>query len=417
MYINTRDHISYHEFLKKLRTKNQTSQGSVCKGICTVSAMNRFEKGNRMIEKLMRDRFTARLGISCEKYEDYLQPKEYVRWKQRRRIVTAIEKRALEQAKEELDAYALDEKNNCIHRQFVDAMRYLILKLEAAPREKQLDMLRNAVAHTVPNVEKALAGDHLLCDQEINLIAELISLEEPEDGCADVNAWRNAQYEKLIAYIEGSCWEDMQKAKLYPKIVHHMNQSLQEREEAQTDFCSLYYENECYDMAKVVGYRRQMFGFTREKLAEGICSVRTVVRLEREGMNSSIEMVRHIFEKMGMCAEYRRARVVTNDVEVLLLFDEVIRNQEQGDFESWEVNLKKLEARLCMEIPQNKQEVSRLSATLKYRRGEIGKEEFYRLLKTALRYTLPLTALSVEGEKHLTKSERIIVGLLEMDKN
>lgn len=473
MFINERDHICYHGFLQRLRKKNRASQGQVCKGICTASAMNRFEKGNRMMEKLMRDRFTARLGISCEKYEDYLQPKEYVRWEQRLRIVKAIEKRELEQAKEELDAYALSAENNCINLQFVDTMRYMIFRLEDAPREILLDVLKNAVKHTVPNVKKALAGEHLLCDQEINLIAEVIRLEEPKAVRKDVNAWRIAEYEKMIAYIEGSGWENIQKAKIYPKIVYHICQSLQEKEatqtelcrglelchaaielledmeclyymneltearrrltarlmgsaidsqeertlEEKTDFCYLYHENECYHMAKVIETRRQMLGISRKKLAEGICSVRTVVRLEREGINPSIDMVRHMFEKMGLCAEYRRARVVTKDVEVLLLSDEVIQNKKHEDFEKWEENLKKLEECLCMAIPQNKQEVCVLFTTLMYRRGDIGKEEFCRRLKLALEYTLPITAINVEGEKHLTKSERTIIGLLEAEKN
>jgi hypothetical protein len=93
MYVNERDQINYHGFLRALREMNQVSQAAVGKGICTVSGMNRFENGNRIAEKLMRDRLTARLGISGEKYEDYLQPKEYVRWEHRLRIVKAIEKK------------------------------------------------------------------------------------------------------------------------------------------------------------------------------------------------------------------------------------------------------------------------------------------------------------------------------------
>ena len=414
MYINDREHISYHGFIKSLRKKNQASQVSVCKGICTASAMNRFEKGNRMMEKLMRDRFIARLGICCEKYEDYLQPREYALWEQRQRIVKAIETREMKQAKEELDAYALSAKDNCIHLQFVDAMRYMILKLEDTPQEILMDVLRNAIKHTVPDVEKALEGEHLLCDQEINLIAELIGLNEPEDGSADVNAWRKAQYEKLIAYIENSRWEKMQKEKISPKIVHHICQNLQEKEE-WSDFCYLYYENECYDMTRVIKFRRQMLGISQEKIAEGICSERSVIRLERESTNCSVEMVRHIFEKMGLCPECRRARVLTYDVEALFLWDEVIRNMNHEDFESWEENLKKLEDSLCMEIPQNKQEVSCLSAVLMYRRGDIGQEEYCRRLKSALEYTFPISAWNGEGEEFLTKSERDIINLLEIN--
>lgn len=416
MFINEQEDIRYHIFLKKLRKKNQVSQTRVCEGIYTVSAMNRFENGNRIAEKLIRDRFTARLGISCERYEDYLQPKEYVRWEQRMRIVQAIEKRKLEQAKEELDAYALSAKDNCVQLQFVDTMRYMILRLEDAPREMLLDMLRSAVKYTVPNVKKALAGVHLLSDQEINLIAELIDLEEPEDVSVDVNEWRIAQYEKLIAYIDDSHWEKLQKAKIYPRIENRICQTLQKKEE-WSDFCYLYYENECHDIAKVIESRRQACGIPRKKVIEGICTERTLVRLEREGRNPSMNTVMHLFDRIGLHADYRRARVLTNDVEVLWLFDEVIRNKNHGDFESWEENLKKLRNSLSMDIPQNKQEVSCLFATLMYQRGAIGKEEFCIWLKSAFEYTLPINALHGEGKEYLTKSERVIMDLLEMEKN
>ena len=409
MYIRERDHISYHRFLQVLRKRNKVSQRRVCEGICTDCAMNRFEKGNRMTEKLMRDRFTARLGISCEKYEDYLLPKEYECWEQRQCIVKAIEKRELEQAKADLDKYALEEKNNCINLQFIDVMRYMILRLEDAPRELLLDTLRNAIKHTVTDVRKAIEGEYLLSDQEINLIAELISLEEAK-------AERIAEYEKLLIYIEHSCWENMQKVKIYPRIERLICECSQKKEE-WSDFCYLYKENECYDMAKVIESRRQMFGFSRKKLTEGICSVRSVVRLERKGVNTSMELVHQIFERLGLCPEYRRTRVLTNDVEVLWLWDEVIQNQKDVDFESWEVNLRKLEASLCMEIPQNKQEIGCLDATLMYRKGEIGKEEFCRRLEEAFEYTLPITALYTEEEKYLTKSERTIIDLLKVEKN
>ena len=416
MYLKERENISYHTFLRTLRKKNKLSQERVCAGICTVSAMNRFERGNRRMEKLMRDRFAARLGISCEMYEDYLLPKEYARWEKRQGIIKAIENRKLEQAKAALAQYAFEENLNCIHFQFMDTMRYMILRLEDAPRDMRKEMLQTALKHSVPDVEKALEGAHLLSEQEINLIAELIGLEEPEDESVDRRAWRIAAYEKLISYIKRSCWESAQKEKLYPKIERLISACMQGKE-AWLDFSSLYFENECYDMAQVIESRRLLFGFSRKKLTEGICSERSVVRLEREEINLSIEIVQKLFEKLGLCPECRRARVLTNDMEVLFLWEEVDRNQKAADFASWEENLRKLKKALCMEILQNRQEVERLKAMLLYRKGEIGKNEFRRRLEKALEYTLPIKALYAEEDLHLTRSERTIIELLKSEKN
>ena len=228
MYVNERDQINYHGFLRALREMNQVSQAAVGKGICTVSGMNRFENGNRIAEKLMRDRLTARLGISGEKYEDYLQPKEYVRWEHRLRIVKAIEKKDFALARQELDAYRELPRLNGINLQFVEAMHFMVLSAENAPKDVQLTCITNAVKYTIPNVTKALNGEHLLSDQEINLIAEYMRLCPAKKTVKDEAAWRISEYEKLIAYMDGSCWEKLQKAKVYPKVVYYICQLMQE---------------------------------------------------------------------------------------------------------------------------------------------------------------------------------------------
>ena len=64
MYVNNRDQINYHKFLKNARSKSGASQSQVATGLYTSSAYNRAELGVRVPEKLMRDRLTSRLGFS-----------------------------------------------------------------------------------------------------------------------------------------------------------------------------------------------------------------------------------------------------------------------------------------------------------------------------------------------------------------
>lgn len=485
MYINERDQINYHGFLGALREMHQIREIRVCKGICSESAMNRFENGNRVAEKLMRDRLTARLGISGEKYEDYLQPKEYVIWEKRLRIVKAIEKSDLKTAKKELAAYEEQSGLNRIHVQFVEAMRYMILTIEGASEEELAACIQKAVKCTVSNVSKALDGEHLLADQEINLIAEQMRLCPPKKVVRDVNAWRISEYEKLIAYMDDSRWEKLQKAKVYPKVVYYICQCLLEKEMTEeecrrglelchtaiellrdtsrlyyfielteirrelatrleqhgvtskekaqwdemltenneweklfkelyaqydvapymSDFCYLYYETECHNMVAVIEARRNMLGLSRVRLGKGVCTERTIVRFEREGANPTIEMVRRLFDKMGLCAEYRRARVITSDVEALMLSIEVTRNMNDYDFDNWENNLEILKQKLLMSIPQNQQEVDRLEAILKLRSGKIKREEFFFLSKDALENTVMFNDVKRKKIKHMTRGE------------
>ena len=153
MYINERDQINYHGFLRALREMNKVTQEAVSIGICTVSGMNRFENGNRIAEKLMRDRLTARLGISGEKYEDYLQRSEYTRWQHRLRLIKAIENRDLPSAKAELSAYEVLPELNTPNKQFVETMRYMILSLENASSDELLDCISRAIQYTIPSTQ------------------------------------------------------------------------------------------------------------------------------------------------------------------------------------------------------------------------------------------------------------------------
>ena len=483
MYINERDQINYHGFLGALREMHQIREIRVCKGICSESAMNRFENGNRVAEKLMRDRLTARLGISGEKYEDYLQPKEYVIWEKRLRIVKAIEKSDLKTAKKELAAYEEQSGLNRIHVQFVEAMRYMILTLEGASEEELTACIQKAVKCTVSNVSKALDGEHLLADQEINLIAEQMRLCPPKKVVRDVNAWRISEYEKLIAYMDDSRWEKLQKAKVYPKVVYYICQCLLEKEMTEkecrrglelchtaiellrdtsrlyyfielteirrelgtrleqlgitvtektqldemlaenneweklfkelyaqydvapymSDFCYLYYETECHNMVAVIEARRNMLGLSRVRLGKGVCTERTIVRFEREGANPTIDMVRRLFDKMGLCAEYRRARVITSDVEALMLIMEVSRNMNDSDFVNGEDNIQKLRQKLQMGIPCNQQVIKRQENHLEYRQEE--KELFYNKMVDALECTIPIKSVINKKALYLTREE------------
>lgn len=496
MYVNERDQINYHGFLRALREMNQVSQEAVSIGICTVSGMNRFENGNRIAEKLMRDRLTARMGISGEKYEDYLQPKEYVLWQHRLRIVKAIEKRKLGLAKKELHSYEQLPKLNDLNKQFVEAMRFMILSMEGASEEVLFECINKAVKYTVPNVDKALAGMHLLADQEINLIAEKIRLTQPKAIVRDARAWRISEYEKLISYIENSHWELLQKAKVYPKVTYYICQLMLETEMTEAElrhglelchtaiellrdsrrlyyfieltemrcsfaerllccgvtssenheieemlaennawekvfktlyaeygivpymsnFCYLYHETECHDMAEVIEIRRNMLGLSRVKLAEGICNDRTIVRFERQGRNPNIEVVRLLFEKLGLCAEYRRAQIITTDVNALILYNQnLYRAVNDDNFKIAFEYVEKIKLAINMDLPYNKQELKRIENYLLYKSKMLSEEMFASNIMESLEYTVDGLALMCNQKKFFTRSELTCIHDLAFD--
>ena len=486
MYVNERGEVNYHGFIKSVRERQKIRTEVACKGVCTPSGWNRFENGNRLAEKLMGDRLVARLGVSGEKYEDYLQPREYARWLHRMRIVQAIENKELLKAREELEAYKAAGKHNCVNKQFIHAMHYMILILEDAAKEKLLEVVSLAVKCTVPNVEKALAGAQLLCDQEVNLIAEQMRLMHPTEQVVDVNSWRISEYEKLIAYIDGSHWENLQKAKVYPKLAYYIGQLLIEKEASQqelkdgldvchramellrdtsrsfylvelaetrealaarllslgldnaertsleemlrenaewknalvelceeleleaymSDFCYLYYETECYNMVEVIEKRRTMLGLSRVKLAKGICNDRTIIRCEREGNNLSVEVMRQLYERLGLCAEYRRAQMVTTDVEAVnAYYNRLVRLVNRKEYAKALECVEELKAKIDLSLPYNRQEIERAENYVLYQSRLIDSDDFAKRILNTLEYTIDVLTLENKTEYYFTRAE------------
>lgn len=170
-------------------------------------------------------------------------------------------------------------------------------------------------------------------------------------------------------------------------------------------FCHLYWEMESYCIGDVIRIRRQMFGMTKEQLCDGICSVKTLTRIEHKKVKTQMPIVRELFERLGLCAEYIRARVITSDYEVLKLAEKCTWYQNNYKIEEWERCLKELEKSLCMDILQNKQFIMANYHLLDLRQKEITKEEFVKRMIETIEYTIPLEGVLRKEKKFLSRDE------------
>ena len=130
MLENDRDEINYHKFLKSVRSAQKVSMEKVALGVCTKSGMCRIESGSRLPDKLVRDRLTARLGISGEEYEEYLLPREYKQWEERMEIIRCIDRKELDGIEEKIGAYEKAYDTNQVDIQFVEAMRFMVMEMK-----------------------------------------------------------------------------------------------------------------------------------------------------------------------------------------------------------------------------------------------------------------------------------------------
>ena len=82
-------------------------------------------------------------------------------------------------------------------------------------------------------------------------------------------------------------------------------------------------ETECNNVSEVVRIRRAMMGKSRQKLVGYTGTEKTLMRMELKQVNPLMATVRDALEKVGICAEYRRARIVTSNVDAMRMSQEL----------------------------------------------------------------------------------------------
>lgn len=169
--------------------------------------------------------------------------------------------------------------------------------------------------------------------------------------------------------------------------------------------CYLYQQKEAYCISDVIRRRREMLGMTKKALCEGICSEKTIGRLEAKKTKPQIEIVRLLFEKLNLSGEYQRWQVVTKDVKAFPILGEIIRCANNYDFERTQMLLDQLGQFVPMENPINKQYKEEIEINMKLRQGIITKEAALKELESILAYTIPLKSAIKEGDKYLTNVE------------
>ncbi len=173
--------------------------------------------------------------------------------------------------------------------------------------------------------------------------------------------------------------------------------------------CYLYQQKEAYCISDVIRRRREMLGLTKKKLCEGVCSEKTIGRLEANKTKPQLAVVRQLFEKMNLSGEYQRWQIATNDVRAFPIYDEIGRSANNREFEKIKRLLIDLEKYVSMKNPINKQYKERIEVIAERRQGNISKEVAKRQLIEILEYTIPYEVAVKNGIKYLTNVEMQIL--------
>lgn len=417
----------FAKLLKNIRTEEKVSLDQLAMGLMSANQLVKIENGERPINKNIRDRLLERLGIAKELYENLLDLCDFEEWDYKKKILSAIQNKKIEDAYCLLKEYKAHlRENDRINHQFILAMWGEVLKQEGASKEKIAECYRKAVILTIPDAEKVWSEKRPLSVLEMNLLLEtqtenLKICEKAIDKLRDAGRTYylvellEIEIQILETMPEDAVTEHLEKNgtdRINAKELMSMIKNLYAEYEvpAYMQDCTYFYQQKwIFSMKDVLRTRREMFGLTQEQLCEGICSVKSLRRAEKGQTDMQRETLKKLLNRLGLSGQMQWSRLITSDREVIRMAEELADYINDRKFSVASKQLESLKSRIDLDIPQNKQYFLEKQALLEFEQGKVTREEFVKMEKEALECTLRAENLYRKENVYLTEREIICI--------
>lgn len=417
----------FAKLLKNIRTEEKVSLDQLAMGLMSASQLVKIENGERPINKNIRDRLLERLGIAKELYENLLDLCDFEEWDYKKKILSAIQNKKIEDAYCLLKEYKAHlRENDRINHQFILAMWGEVLKQEGASKEKIAECYRKAVILTIPDAEKVWWEKRPLSVLEMNLLLEtqtenLKICEKAIDKLRDAG---RTYYLVELLEIEIQILETMPEDAVAEYLEKNGTDRINAKElmsvikklyaeyevPAYMQDCTYFYQQKwIFSMKDVLRTRREMFGLTQEQLCEGICSVKSLRRAEKGQTDMQRETLKKLLNRLGLSGQMQWSRLITSDREVIRMAEELADYINDRKFSVASKQLESLKSRIDLDIPQNKQYFLEKQALLEFEQGKVTREEFVKMEKEALECTLRAENLYRKENVYLTEREIICI--------
>ena len=417
----------FAKLLKNIRTEEKVSLDQLAMGLMSASQLVKIENGERPINKNIRDRLLERLGIAKELYENLLDLCDFEEWDYKKKILSAIQNKKIEDAYRLLKEYKAHlRENDRINHQFILAMWGEVLKQEGASKEKIAECYRKAVILTIPDAEKVWSEKRPLSVLEMNLLLEtqtenLKICEKAIDKLRDAGRTYyliellEIEIQILETMPEDAVTEHLEKNgtdRINAKELMSVIKKLYAEYEvpAYMQDCTYFYQQKwIFSMKDVLRTRREMFGLTQEQLCEGICSVKSLRRAEKGQTDMQRETLKKLLNRLGLSGQMQWSRLITSDRKVIRMAEELAGYINDRKFSVASKQLESLKSRIDLDIPQNKQYFLEKQALLEFEQGKVTREEFVKMEKEALECTLRAENLYRKENVYLTEREIICI--------
>lgn len=174
----------------------------------------------------------------------------------------------------------------------------------------------------------------------------------------------------------------------------------------------MYFEPNVYRMEKVVADRRRLLGITQNQLAEGICTAKTIRRLEQGHCRPHGYNLYEILNRLELYSDFVMDEIVSYNAGDMELLEKVYDAISMNETERAQELLQTLKANIDMGYTRNRQMVERLELDFDYQGGKISKKDYEDDLKKIIGYSVKYENFFRSVNVYLTDSEASMLQMM-----
>lgn len=172
------------------------------------------------------------------------------------------------------------------------------------------------------------------------------------------------------------------------------------------EYSYIYVDREVYCIEDIIRIRRNMLNISMYSLCDGICSERTISRIERKLTRPQSSIIHKLFERLGLSGELSQSELVSSNVEAQVLLQKFRINFNYKNSRDVDSMINEIENIVSLDVPQNRQMLRRVRLCFLREEKVIDDEEFVSQIKGVMECTLPYkVAITKDIEKYLTIEE------------
>ncbi len=179
----------------------------------------------------------------------------------------------------------------------------------------------------------------------------------------------------------------------------------------------MYFEPNVYRMEKAVADRRRLLGITQNQLAEGICTAKTIRRLEQGQCRPHGYNLYEILNRLELYSDFVMDEIVSYNAGDMELLEKVYNAIGMNEAEKAQELLRTLKANLDMGYTRNRQTIERLETNFAYGRREIELKVYLEKMKNIIGYSVKYEHVLKNPAAYLTSCEITILHNMQNKQN